>query len=154
VPATRRDGGAAVTEPPLPDRPTSQRRTAEISPTERAFDEGFAALRTGDASTAAAAFDRAAAGTGGIAEDASFWRGVALRRAGRPGEALQAFLAHLARYPSSPRAGEAAVAAGWLELDGGSIASAVAHFELAAKDPVARVRASAADGLRAAAAPR
>jgi TolA-binding protein len=123
---------------------------AELSPTERAFMEGFAALRSGDAHAATLAFERAATDSGGIAEDASFWRAVALRRDGRSGDALRAFAGFLDRFPGSPRKGEAAVALGWLELQQGQTDVAAAHFRLAVDDPAHRVRASAADGLRTA----
>ena len=98
---------------------------------------------------AAAAFARAADAGGELAEDASFWRAVALRRAGHTDAALAAFVAFLERYARSARAGEAAVAAGWLELDAGRTDAAAAHFRAAVDDPAPRVRASAADGLRA-----
>ena len=119
------------------------------SPTEVAFDEGFAALRSGAPGAAADAFGRAAGAGGELAEDATFWRAVALHRAGRTDAALAAFVAFLDRYPRSARAGEAAVAAGWLELDAGGTDAAAAHFRAAADNPAPRVRASAADGLRA-----
>jgi TolA-binding protein len=127
---------------------------AEATPTERAFDEGFEALRGGDAARAASAFDRAERGGGALAEDATFWRAVALRRAGQPSQALDAFAAFLSRYPASPRAGEAAVAAGWLALDAGRLDDAAGYFEKGSSDPDASVRAGAAEGLRSVAARR
>jgi len=133
--------------------PISQRSdNAQPAPSsaERAFDSGFAALRSGDPSAAAAHFARAAAlGGPGLAEDSAFWRAVALDRAGGTADARAAYASFLGAYPASPRAGEAAVALGWLELDADLLDAADAHFALAAHDSSARVRASAENGLRA-----
>lgn len=136
---------AEMAAAPAPPAPVSSGASA----TERAFDEGFDALRGGDAARAAAAFERAAASGGSLSEDASFWYAVALQRAGRPARALGAFAAFLASYPASPRAGEAAVAAGWLALDAGRPDDAAAYFVRGTHDPDPAVRAAAEDGLRA-----
>lgn len=136
-------------DPPVPSAPPPRTATVQASPTELAFDEGFAALRAGAPIAAAEAFGRAAGAGGELAEDASFWRAVALHRANRTDAALAAFVAFIDRYPRSARAGEAAVAAGWLELDVGRTDDAAAHFRAAVDDPAPRIRASAADGLRA-----
>jgi TolA-binding protein len=113
------------------------------------FEDGWTALHAGDAASAAAAFaevtDRAP--TDPLAEDAAFWRCVALSRTGdtRGAEtALDAFVAH---YPASARAGEASVMLGWLLVGHGEVTRARPLFERAAHDPSERIRASAERGL-------
>lgn len=112
-----------------------------------AFDEGFTALRGGDFGSAAEALGAAAVGDDPISEDASFWRAVALARSGRQAQAARALQTFLARFPGSPRAGEASVMLGRLLLDAGNLSAAESRFRAALADPGARVRASAAAGL-------
>jgi TolA-binding protein len=106
-------------------------------------------LRRGEAARAAAAFDEVAraAGEGGVAEDASYWRAVALVRAG-DGQARAALAAFIERFPASPRVGEASVILGWSLLRAGELEPARAAFARGAGDPADRVRAGARDGLR------
>ena len=54
-----------------------------------------------------------------LAEDASFWRAVALTRAHRRAEAIDAFSSFIARFASSPRRGEAEVTLGELRRQAG-----------------------------------
>ncbi|MBI5487480.1 MAG: FecR domain-containing protein [Deltaproteobacteria bacterium] len=140
--------GADVQRPPLV--------TASSGPAEAAFDEGWRALRDGDPAGAAEAFGRAAAaGTGApLAEDAAFWRAVALGRAGRDAEAAGALAIFLDRYPSSPRVGEASAMYGWILLELGELDAAEARFRAAAGDRVPAVRGGAQRGLEAVAGAR
>ena len=121
---------------------------------ETEFARGWTALRTGDFHTAAEAFGRAAgAKDSQLAEDALFWRGVALDRAGRFGPARQALTDFLTRYPDSERKGEASAVLGWLLLHAGERQEARDRFTAALGDPADRVRNSARSGLDATAAP-
>ncbi len=86
----------------------------------------------------------------GLAEDASFWRAVALARGRRADAAIRALEQYLSRYPASVRAGEASVALGWLLLERGARDAATDCFLAALDDPLPRVRKSAAEGLKAA----
>jgi TolA-binding protein len=113
-----------------------------------AFARGWSALRTGDFTSAAEAFRRAAVGNGNVlAEDALFWRGIALDRGGRSGPARVALSDFLARYPQSDHRAEASVILGWLLVHAGEIDEAVDRFEDALQDPAERVRNSARAGL-------
>lgn len=122
-------------------------------PAEQAFDEGWTALRAGQYGPAAAAFGRAAAapGPGGaaLAEDAAYWRVVALARGERGAEAEQEMALFLQRHPRSSRAGEVSAMLGWALLRRGEVAAARRRFDAAAADRSQKVRQSAADGLRA-----
>jgi TolA-binding protein len=122
------------------------------SPAAAAFGEGWTAVRAGRFVDAAEAFGRAAAlaGPEPLAEDAAFWRAVALGRAGWSAAAGQALLGFLERHPRSPRAGEAAVMLGWILLEAGDVAGAAARFRAAVDDPVPAVRNGAREGLRTA----
>ncbi len=131
-----------------PTAPTPSSAPAAVVPDgEIAFREGVDALRVGDFSTAEARFARAAEG-GSLAEEASFWRAVALTRAGRSDEAREALTSFLARYPGAARAGEAHAALGWALLAAGDRAGAAQQFTAAQGDSSAAVRDNAARGLR------
>jgi TolA-binding protein len=126
--------------PTAPSRPAGQ----------RAFDDGWSAIRDGDFDGAADAFARAAAAGGGsMAEDARYWRAVALARAGKATLAAEAFAAFVDAHPSSSRAGEASVMLGWLLFDRGDYPGAARRFRAAVEDRSSRVRESAARGLEA-----
>jgi TolA-binding protein len=138
--------------------PRSPRRVAATSPAmrasqanvETAFARGWSALRTNDFEAAADAFGQAASGRdNALAEDAFFWRGVALDRANHLATAQEALAQFLIRYPRSDRAGEASVMLGWLLLQGGDVSTAEARFGSALGDPSERVRRSARAGLAA-----
>jgi len=85
---------------------------------ELLFEQGWADLAAGKAKDAAAAFERAAqaAPDDPLAEDAWFWRASALSRA-RSSTATGALETFLARYPRSPRVGEASAMLGWLVIE-------------------------------------
>jgi hypothetical protein len=118
---------------------------------QKAFDDGWTALRAERFDEAAGAFARAAATGAGtrVAEDASYWQAVALARAGQSAVAARAFESFLGLYPSSTRAGEASAMLGWILFDARDYRGAARRFRAAVKDPSARVRKSAADGLNA-----
>jgi len=127
--------------------PLAPARTAA----QQAFDEGWSAIRAADFDAAASAFERAASSEADalLAEDARYWRAVALARARRAARAAGAFEEFLDTYPSSPRAAEASVMLGWLLFERGDYAAAARRFRAAIVDPSERVRASAAKGLDA-----
>jgi TolA-binding protein len=115
------------------------------------FDRAWSLLRHGQTQAAAAAFaevERQARGSP-IEEDAAYWRAVAVARSGDSGIARRLFGEFLRRFPESSRAGEAALAFGWLLLEAGDLDQARSAFERAARDASAPVRARALDGLRA-----
>jgi TolA-binding protein len=151
--------------PALPDRPlsASHPRRVSLAPhkavgdldggdaIEAAFARGWSSLRTGDFNTAAGWFARATSGQyNTLAEDALFWQGVALDRAGRFAIAHQVLTDFLVRYPDSERRGEASVILGWLLVRSGEFSAAHLYFEGALDDPAERVRKSAHAGLVAA----
>lgn len=133
-----------------PVAPTgAEQSAAPVGADVLAFDEGWTALRAGDASAAAEAFDRAMSANprGPIAEDASFWHALALGRAGRRASAAQAFASFLGRFEASARAGEASAMLGWLLLEDGDLAGAERRFAAARDDSVPAVSSSARAGL-------
>jgi TolA-binding protein len=132
-----------ITPPPLPQ--------PEAGPAERAFNQGWEALRSGDRLGAAAQMRRALELEPGnaLAEDARYWRAVALGRAGAAGEARQAMEEFLREHPRSPRAGEVSVMLGWLLVDAGEKGRAAILFQAAAGDARSEVRGSAQAGLKA-----
>jgi FecR-like protein/tetratricopeptide repeat protein len=141
-PVPRAAGPAGATHPAA--SPTTPARAAE-----RAFRTGWSALGAGDAGAAATAFERATVldPQGSVAEDAAYWRAVALSRARRTEAARQAFERFLTRFPGSVRAGEAAVALGRMLSAAGQHDDAAAQFRRGLADPSARVQADAAAGL-------
>ncbi len=154
-----------VAVPALPERPVPASRPRRLAlashnpagaldgsdATEVAFARGWSALRTGDFNTAAEWFARATSGQHDtLAEDALFWQGVALDRAGRFAVAHRVLTDFLARYPDSDRRGEASVILGWLLVRSGELGAARQRFEDALDDPAERVRKSAHAGLVAA----
>ena len=118
---------------------------------EAAFAEGWAALREGDFGRAALSFAGAqdAAAGSQLAEDAGFWRAVALKRGGRSAAARAALASFLEVHARSDRAGEASVMLGWLLLEAGEPAAAAARFRAALDDRVEQVRRGATAGLQA-----
>jgi hypothetical protein len=118
-------------------------------PAGRAFREGWTALQGGDHIAAAEAFDRALrlSPTGGVAEDAAFWRATAYVRAKRPDAARRALTTFLADYRHTVRAGEAMVMLGWLLVDANELASAETQFKSAMTASIPSVRTSAEAGL-------
>jgi TolA-binding protein len=135
--------------PPLSEKPAPS--PAPTDAVERQFQLGWSALRAHNHKEAARAFAVAAsqAGEQPLAEDASFWHAVALERAAHDEAARTALAIFIARYPRSPRVGEASALLGWLLLENGDKAGASARFRAAMTDPVERVRSSASAGLQA-----
>ena len=138
VAAPRRDEPAPV--PP-----------AGRSPEEVSYDDAWAALRTGDFPRAATGFTRVMllAPDGPLAEDASFWRPVALARGQRSAEAVSAFRDFLDGHARSSRAGEASAMLGWLLIDARAYDEAARRFDAAIGDASPAVRQSAKAGLDA-----
>jgi hypothetical protein len=124
-------------------------------PMARMFDRGWNQLRAGQLGAAATTFAEATAAypRDPLAEDASFWRAVALARGKRAG-AVDALGGFLDRYPRSARKGEASAMLGWILLERGDVDGAERRFRAAADDPVQTVRTSARRGLEAVAASR
>ena len=142
--ARERRLGLVRSEPATKTSPTQ-------SAAETAFADGWQALRSQRLAEAAAAFSRAvdAAGEQPLAEDAWFWLAVCQARIPRPAEARETLTAFIARFPHSPRVGEAADTLGWLLIDSGDLAGAERAFATAALASGASVRRSAKEGLRA-----
>jgi hypothetical protein len=143
----------ATPAPPADGRPTPEEKPkpAPTDVAERQFQLGWSALRAHNTKEAARAFAAAAshAGEQPIAEDASFWHAVALERTAHDEAARTALAVFIARYPHSPRVGEASALLGWLLLENGDKLGAAARFRAALADPVERVRANASAGLQA-----
>lgn len=114
---------------------------------ERSFKEAFDALRDGDFGVAAARFAEVEDKSDPLAEDASYWRAVALGRAGRTADARRAMERNLERWPSSARAPEVSAMLGWILLRQGERDSARAWLEKAQTRGNAAVKESAAKGL-------
>jgi TolA-binding protein len=115
----------------------------------RAFDRAWTLLRRGDTAEAAKAFEQVEALVRGTAleEDALYWRAVATARNKDP-HAAPLFNTFLERFPSSSRAGQAAVALGWIWLEQGRRDEAKLMFIRALADPSPEVLDSARAGLR------
>ncbi|HEX3482020.1 MAG TPA: FecR domain-containing protein [Kofleriaceae bacterium] len=133
--------------PPAAAPPAPTPRAAE----EVSYDEAWAALRAGDFAHAAGGFTRVVllAPDSPLAEDAGFWRAVALARGKRSLEAVAAFHDFLDGHARSPRAGQASAMLGWLLIDARVLDEAERRFRAAAGDPDPAVRRSAQAGLDA-----
>jgi TolA-binding protein len=119
------------------------------------FERAWSLLRQGNPMDAAKLFaevETLAQGAG-IAEDALYWRAVAITRTRDVPEARRIFGDFLGRFPASVHHGEAATALGWLLLDGGDADAARRAFAQAIDDPSRTVRDSARDGLARASRP-
>ena len=137
-------GGGGAAGPAVP----ANRLGRGAGAAEVAWQDGWTALRTGAEDQAVAAFEQIPPDSE-LAEDAAYWRGVALVRSGRKAEGARAFESFLGRFPRSSRRGEAMVALGWLRLDQGDVAAARSWFQSAASEPDDRVRTAAQRGLEA-----
>jgi TolA-binding protein len=127
---------------------TSPIKVPVDAPGEAEFRAGWASLKAGKPADAADSFAAARQAKGSaVAEDASFWEGIALARAGKSSKAIAALRRFVSKYPSSSRAGEAAAKLGWLLHDAGDLDGAERYFKLASDDVVPKVRKSARDGL-------
>jgi TolA-binding protein len=122
---------------------------APAAPPAPSFHRAWVLLRAGDAIAAAEAFAEVQDASRGTAleADALYWRAVALSRAGERMTARELLELFLRRFASTARAGEAAVALGFLLVDLGQSAEARQAFARAEADPSERVRASARAGL-------
>ncbi|HEY2729148.1 MAG TPA: tetratricopeptide repeat protein [Polyangia bacterium] len=150
-----------VAEPPRAIAPRLRRVAARaeagvaraLAPTrqEALYDDAWDALRARRFDEAATGFGRvlAESPSGPLADEAGFWRAIALARGKKNAEAVPAFRAFLATYPASPRRGEASAILGWLFVDAHRMEEAAALFRTAAQDPHESVRASAREGLGA-----
>jgi TolA-binding protein len=134
---------------------TSLAPVATPTPAERAFAQGWAALRRSDFAVAAEAFRRAVASGAGepVLEDARFWLGVALARDEKSDAAITALRDFVIRHPASSRRGEAASILGWQLLKAGHNAEAESRFREAVEDRSPDIRKSARAGLAAVAHP-
>jgi TolA-binding protein len=140
--------------PPKVQKETSSRPPAATvhatAPGEEEFRAGWAALKAGEPAKAAEQFAAARQVKGTVlAEDASFWEGIALARAGKSSKAIAALRRFVSTYPSSSRAGEAAAKLGWLLYEAGDLDDAETYFRSAENDVVPKVKKSARDGLEA-----
>jgi TolA-binding protein len=140
-----------------PLRPQALEASAEaVSASEAAFVLGFDALTRGDFAASEQAFLRAIDldASGAIAEDARYWRSIALTRAGERMRAKAALLDFLTRHPRASHAAEASATLGWILLEAGDLDAADARFEAALADPRPAVRDSARAGREAVGARR
>lgn len=148
---------APVVAPPV-DVPAAEpvRERAARLPQERAYDEGWAAMRAGKFADAAKDFARVQLldPGGALAEDATYWYAVALARGDDNASAITAFGDFLEHYAKSRRAGEASAMLGWLLVGAQRPAEAERRFRAAVNDPTPAVRDSARAGLDAVRAPR
>ncbi len=149
TPAVARDPDASPIAPSPTDAPT----VVEPAPsaTEHDFQRGRAALRDGDFVAAAERFEAAitADPTAPLAEDARYWRGVALARAGRDVQARAALEDFLVRHPRSFHAGRAALVLAGILARTGDVDAARARYRAAADDPDAQVSAAGRRALDA-----
>jgi TolA-binding protein len=137
-------------------KPASETTTARVlaaatrTPAEAAFADGWTSLRHSQYEAAAAAFARVIALGGGepILEDARFWRGVALARAGHSARAIEALREFMTHHQASPRLGEAASILGWQLLKAGQLDEAERRFQTALRDARPEVSDSARAGLQ------
>lgn len=139
---------------PVPDPlplPEPQPETASDSPTEIAFREGRLALRDGDFGSAADLFLRAIAADpeAPLAEDARYWRAVALARAGKDIDAHDTLEAFLLRHPTSMHAGRASLMLGNLLVKSDDFPGARKRYQAALDDSDPDVRAAARKALDA-----
>ncbi len=118
---------------------------------ELAFEDGWAAMKSGRYRVAATEFRRVAIATGNtqLAQTGQYWLGVALARSGQSALARSAMQEFLTRYPRSGRAAKVSVMLGWLLYKAGDRLGARRRFEAASRTGGNSVRASARDGLRA-----
>lgn len=136
------------TEDPKKNDP-KESNTPTKSPAEELFSEGYASLSDKDFEKAAAQFSQAFTldPKSAIAEDARYFYAVALLSAGKREEAKKALITFTARYPNSPRHGEASASLGLMYLEEGALDDAQIRFESALDNQSAEVRKTAQDGL-------
>jgi TolA-binding protein len=147
-------GTPPSTSPPVTapsTSPATPRDRVERLPQERAYDDGWAAMRGGKFAEAAIAFARVQLldPDGALAEDATYWYAVALARSKDDAQATRAFRDFVDQYPKSRRAGEASAMLGWLLVTAHENAEAERRFRAATNDSNPAVRESARAGLDA-----
>ncbi len=157
--AVRRPIPPPAIAPPRPSPPAPQ-QPAPRPADELAYDAAWAALRSGDFRSAADAFGRglAFAPDGALADDARYWRAVALARSAKSpssperAAAVTAFRDVCDGHAKSHHRGEASAMLGWMLVDARELGEAGRRFQAALDDSNAEVRASARAGLDALAA--
>jgi TolA-binding protein len=123
-------------------------RPVKSNPGEEWFADGFALMREKKFEEAALAFGKAAKSRGSLQEDALFWQAMAWGRAQKQSESRAALESFLLQYPTSPRAGEAALALGWILFDAKDVEGARRWFKVAERDPSETVKQRAEDALQ------
>lgn len=159
-PPAPEDGPPAVFDAPptaendepaaAPKEATRPSAVTERPPAEVAFERGWSALRGGalvEAERAFAEVERIAPDAM-LAEDAAYWRAVALLRA-RRGEAREALRRFVTHYPEAERTPEAWVLLGWSELSVSNASAARDAFRRGRDAGGPAVRAEAERGLAA-----
>ncbi len=137
--------------------PSPQPQVAPRPADELAYDAAWTALRSGDFHGAADAFGRglAFAPDGALADDARYWRAVALARSAKTPQsperaaAVTAFRDVCDGHTKSHHRGEASAMLGWMLVDARELSEAGRRFQAALDDANAEVRASARAGLDA-----
>jgi TolA-binding protein len=115
--------------------------------TESHFAAGWQLLKAGKPAEAARELAAAADAGGSLANDARYFQGVALTRAGRKTEAEHTLVTFLDAAPRSLRRGRAAVMLARLIAERGDSKAARAWFESALQDPDQDVAAAARAGI-------
>ena len=130
-------------------KPTLRQRDPASRVAETAFNEGWAAYNAGQLREAVRRFDAAydADARSGFAEDAMFWKAVALDRSQNEQAAIKALYFFIDTYPHSRRTLEACAMLGWKRLDSGDTEGARRLFVRAQKSKSTRVHNSAVQGL-------
>lgn len=150
-------GAPATTVAPVAPvvEPAVAPAVAPRSPDAVAYDQGWAAMRAVDFGSAADAFARVASlgPDPRLADDALFWRAVALARDHQRGPAMAALRVVADDAAGSVHADEASVMLGWLLLEDGDRSAARARFRAAERAAEPRVRSGAQAGLVAVDAP-
>ncbi|MEQ9502761.1 MAG: tetratricopeptide repeat protein [Deltaproteobacteria bacterium] len=137
--------GRSAEAPSAPAAEARPRSAAEL-----AFERGWSAFRAQDLDDAARSFAEVEqiAPSSALAEDAAYWRAIALLRAKRD-EARQALRTFVTRHPKATRAPEAWVLLGWSELARSNVDAARDAFARGRAEGGPAVRAEADRGLAA-----
>ena len=139
----------AATRRPVPEagpHPKGKTVAGEGNRSEDAFREGWAALRAHHPGLAAAWFGQVAPDSS-LDEDARYWRGVSLARAGRLRRAAAALSTFMERYPHSLRRNQVAVVLGWVYVRREQAEEAATYFAQGLLADSAETREQAARGL-------
>jgi hypothetical protein len=130
---------------PPPVRPAPPPPAAPAGASTEALARGLAQLDAGDPDAAAVTF--ASPASGGLEEDLSFWRAIALLRAERGSEAEAALRTFIDGWPTSPRAGVARCLLGRALAARGLTEEAQRELAAAAGSPLPSAARCAAEGL-------